>query len=142
MTRDITAVTEDDTIKTVARILVKHKLSGVPVVNENNKILGFISEKDVLQSEFPQEGELEKYVMNENYSHLAETLAPAGEKKVKDFMCSTPICVSGDTSIIEVVQIFLKYGFKVLPVEKENILIGVIGRAELCKSLLEDKIFE
>ena len=137
MTRDITSVTKEHTMRDVARILANHRFSGIPVVDEDHRVIGFVSERDVVQSEFPQMGRSSSMFMIRDFVGLARRLSNVGNQKVKDFMCHRPITVEEDDTLMDVVRLILERGVKVIPVVRDGILQGVVGRAEVCKELLD-----
>ena len=137
MTRDITAVSPEDTIKDAARVLANHHFSGIPVVDETNRVVGFISQKDVLRSEFPHSGSSSNYFLIRNFAGLVKRLSQVGSEQVKDHMSTHPLCVEENDTIIDVVETILDQGIKTLPVTRNGILIGIVGRAEVCEELLE-----
>ena len=51
MTTDVIVAKTDDSIANVATLLIKEKIGGLPVVDENNKVVGIISETDIMQKE-------------------------------------------------------------------------------------------
>lgn len=137
MTRDITSVTREDTMRDVARILAHHRFSGVPVVDKDLQVIGFVSEKDVVQSEFPQVGRSSSIFLIRDFAGLARRLSNVGGQKVKDFMSHRPITVEEDDTLLDVVRLILERGLKVVPVVRDGVLVGVVGRAEVCNELLE-----
>ncbi len=137
MTRDITAVFPEDTIKDAARVLATHRHTGVPVVDEDNRVIGFISQKDVLESEFPHHWQATDFFMIRDFAGLAKRLSKVGKQQVRDYMSNAPQCVEEEDSIMDVVKLILESGHKVLPVVRNEILVGIVGRAEVCEELLE-----
>ncbi|MCD4783062.1 MAG: CBS domain-containing protein [Candidatus Eremiobacteraeota bacterium] len=137
MTRDITSVTPDNTMRHFARVLANHRFHGVPVVDIEGKVVGFISDKDLVKSEFPHYDRGNGYFLIRDFAGMAKRLSSVGNQKVEDFMTINPVCVTENDPIIDVVKIILEQGFKVLPVTRDGILVGVVGRAEVCNELLD-----
>lgn len=137
MTRDITSVTPLDTMRDVARILANHHYHGIPVVDEDHRVVGFVSERDVVQSEFPQMGRTSSMFLIRDFAGLARQLTNVGNQKVKDFMSHRPITVEEDDTLTDVVKLILEREIKLAPVVREGVLVGVVGRAEVCRELLE-----
>ena len=59
LTRDLTSVTEDTSLKEAAEIISWRAFSGVPVVNDKNEVTGFISEQNILTAIFPEQVKVE-----------------------------------------------------------------------------------
>ena len=139
ITRDLTSVAEDTPLREVAQLLSWRGLSGVPVVNEENIVIGFISEKDIITSIFPEQVKIENpdLIRIDNLSQIVKKLTSVGEALVKDYMNKNIICASEDTPISDVAGIMLRRGIKRLPVLRDKKLVGVVDRANLVQVLIE-----
>ncbi|MFP4497199.1 MAG: CBS domain-containing protein [Vulcanimicrobiota bacterium] len=137
LVRDITSVTSDDTMRNVARILANHRFSGIPVVDNDHRVIGFISESDVVRSEFPQMGRSPGLFLIRDFAGIVRKISKVGSQKVSDYMNQRPITIEEDDSIMDVVRLILERGVKVIPVVRDGVLVGVVGRAEICRELLE-----
>jgi CBS domain-containing protein len=107
----------EQSIYDVINIMVRKKISGAPVVNENNELVGVISEKDCL-----------RVMVDSAYHNL-----PAG--KVSDYMSPNAISVGDDQTVVDVADKFLKTNFKRFPVvNKQGKLVGQISRSDLLRA--------
>jgi len=138
MTRDLTAVTEDMTLQDVAELLSIRRLYGVPVVNQYNQVIGFISEKTLVRSVFPERVDTDNMMITLNkFAQIIKRIGNIGESKVKTFMRSDPIVVKEETLIADVVEIILNKDINSLPVCRDGVLVGVITRANICRFLID-----
>jgi len=139
ITRDLTSVTPETPLREVAEILSWRGLSGVPVVNETNEVIAFISEKDIITSIFPEQVRIENpdLIRIGNLSELIKKLTLVGEALVKDYMNENIICATEEMPISDVAGIMLRKGIKRLPVLRYKKLVGVVDRANLTRVLLE-----
>ena len=144
LTRDLTSVTPETPLKEVAEILSWRGLSGIPVVNDKNEVIAFISEKDIISSIFPEQVNIENpdVIRIENLSQIITKLTSVGEVLVKDFMNENIICATEEMPIVDVAGIMLKKGIKRLPVLRDKKLVGVVDRANLTKALIEEGSLE
>ena len=143
ITRDLTSVTEDAPLIEVAEILSLRALSGIPVVNKNNEVTGFVSEKDIIGSIFPEQVKFENpdLIGLGNLSHVVKKLSTVGQAKVKDYM--TPAdCVKEETPAPDVAEIMLHKDLKRVPVTRNKKLVGIVDRSSLSMILLEEGSFE
>ena len=143
MTRDLTSVTEDTPLIEVAEILSLRALSGIPVVNQKNEVTGYISEKDIISSIFPEQVKLENpdVIGLGNLSHIVKKLNRVGQAKVKDYM--TPAnCVKEETPATDIAEIMLHKDLKRVPVIRNKKLVGMVDRSSLSRILLEEGSFE
>lgn len=97
--------------------LLQHQLSGAPVVDDNNRLVGFISEKDCL-----------KAALDASYFRREEG-------SVQDFMSKDVVSISADASLIDAIQIFISTSVRCLPVVEGSRLVGQISRQDILKGL-------
>lgn len=114
MTRHVVTVKPDMPIFQAILMLLKHKICGAPVVDEHNKLLGILSEKDCL-----------KVFANEAF--FSET---AGGY-VSDYMTKDVQYLDPDDEIFKAADIFLKHTYRRLPVMDDGVLVGQISRRDV-----------
>ncbi|MFH1361628.1 MAG: CBS domain-containing protein [bacterium] len=140
MTRDLTSVTEDTSLVEVAEILSLRSLSGIPVVNKNNEVTGYISEKDIITSIFPEKVKIEntEVIGFNNLSQIVKKLTQVGQAMVKDYMSKNFSAVKEETSAPDVAEIMLHKDLKRVPVVRNKKLVGMVDRSSLSRILLEE----
>jgi CBS-domain-containing membrane protein len=138
MTKNVIAVKKDTKVSELIEILTKNRISGVPVVDEENRVVGIVSEADLLFT--TNTGKIRglrdflKRLIGEGYSTLATPLP--GDLKVEDIMTSPVITASPDMDIEEASKILSEKRIKRLPVVDENgKLIGIITRHDLVSAI-------
>ncbi|MBC2694756.1 MAG: CBS domain-containing protein [Desulfobacteraceae bacterium] len=140
ITRDLTSVTEDTPLREVAELLSLRELIGIPVVNRENEVTGWISETDIITSIFPERVKIENpdviYFMN--LSHVVKKLSQVGQAMVSDYMIRNVYHVKEDTPASDVVELMLHKDFKRVPVVRNKRLVGVVDRSSLSRILLEE----
>lgn len=115
MTKKVVTVYEDTKIQDVCKILIKDKLSGVPVVDKKYNLVGFISERDII---------------------VKITLKNFLQKKAKDLMTKDVLSVCYDTPTEDVARLFTEKPYRYLPVIKQNKIVGIISRKDVIDRLL------
>jgi len=100
----------------------------LPVVNDNREVIGVVSEYDILDA--LEEGR----TMNEL---TAQSLMKCGHFRHTS-ACNRPLTVSTCTSLEEVVNLFFKEKFSILPVIEECKLVGLITRKTIINALAEE----
>jgi len=138
MTKNVIAVKKDTKVSELIEILTKNRISGVPVVDEENRVIGIVSEADLLfttkTGKIRGLREFLKRLIGEEYSTLATPLS--GDLKVEDIMTSPVITASPDMDIEEASKILSEKRIKRLPVVDENgKLIGIITRHDLVSAI-------
>jgi len=143
MIRDLTSVTEDTPLKEATELLCKRKLCGVPVLNKQKEISGWISCKDIISSIFPEQVKLEEpnIISIMDISKDIKKLTQIGQSLVKDYMSKNVISVSEDAPASDVAKLILQKGIRRMPVSKGKRLLGTVGRPCLCRMLLEEGAF-
>jgi CBS domain-containing protein len=99
------------------QVLVDHRISGAPVVDETGNVVGVLSQKDCL-----------RVALDASYH---------GEwgGRVSEFMSRNAKTVEAETSILEVAEMFMKDEYRRYPVMEENRLIGQISRHDVLRAL-------
>ena len=138
MTKNVIAVKKDTKVSELIEILSKNRISGVPVVDEENRVVGIVSEADLLFT--TKTGKIRglrdflKRLIGEEYSTLTTPLP--GDLKVEDIMTSPVITASPDMDIEEASKILSEKRIKRLPVvDKNGKLIGIITRHDLVSAI-------
>lgn len=140
MTKDLTAVSETTTLEEVARILSRGRYAGLPVVDDEQRVIGFISEKDLIESAFPgQLGGAVDMIFIRNWAQTYVRLSQVGERQVKDFMTREPVCVTEGDTDVHLAELMVREKKKIVPVVREGRLVGIVSRADLCRVLMEKK---
>ena len=117
MTKDVVTVTPETPIYDAMRLLMRHRISGMPVVDEQMHVKGVLSEKDVLQ-----------ILIDSNIKY---------KDTVVDYMTKDVISFSEDESAVKVCQFFIKNHFRRVPIVKDGKLIGIVSRRDLIELILE-----
>ncbi len=132
MTKEVITVKEDTPVGEIIRVLLENKISGVPVVDNSNNLVGIISEADLIYKEksllpvTTYHGDQKKF-MNDYRRSIAKT---AGE-----IMAKCVITVSEDTTVEEAATLMLEKWIKRAPVVKDKKVVGIISRADIMKTI-------
>jgi CBS domain-containing protein len=108
MTTRVITVTENETKQQAARLLAQHRISGLPVVNDDNVVVGVVTEYDVISKKGQTVGEI---------------------------MTHGVISITPDTDLEEVSHILVHERIKRLPVLDQGKLLGIVSRADLVKEV-------
>ena len=134
MTTNVITVTQDADLHEAARILSDKRISGMPVVDDSNHVIGIISEADILMLAGMKKGHTFKDIVR---SILGEPVpARKGGNKVKDVMSLPPITSRSDDDIAGAAKVLEEKRIKRLPVvDDEGKLIGIISRADIVRTI-------
>lgn len=134
MTRDVVTINPDADLKEAARRLSGLRISGMPVVDADNRVLGIISEADILSLAGVKKGHTFKDVLR----HVLGEPLPVRKKgnTVGEVMSSPAITTVPDRDIRAVAAILDEKRIKRLPVvDEEERLVGVISRADIVRAM-------
>ena len=127
MRRNPVTVTEDVGIGEALRIMKDNKIRRLPVLNRHGKLVGIVSEKDLLQASPSQATTLSIFELNYLLSRLT----------VKKVMTSPVITVDEQTPLEEAARIMVDNRIGGLPVVEGDELVGIITETDLFKIFLE-----
>lgn len=145
MNPDVISVAAEDKVSEVAEILVKNKIHGVPVVDENKKIIGIITETNFF-AKVDGDFYLTQFVENVKENKLPDVDGLGNENKITpetrvyDIMTKECVYVDPETEVDELFKVFRKHGFHTIPVAVEGgILCGIVSIADIIKMSTSSK---
>ncbi|MDR6975945.1 CBS-domain-containing membrane protein [Streptomyces sp. 3330] len=135
MTRAVVAVGRDAPFKEIVRLMERWEVSALPVLEGEGRVIGVVSEADLLPKEEFREGVPDRFTQRRRLSDLAR----AGALTAEEAMSSPAVTVHGTTTLAEAARIMARRGVKRLPViDGEGKLEGVVSRSDLLKVFLRD----
>ncbi|EHM09854.1 putative transcriptional regulator, contains C-terminal CBS domains [Thermanaerovibrio velox DSM 12556] len=139
MERDLTALWEDSTVFEAVEVLSSHGLSGVPVVDDEYHLIGFISEKDIVRAALPGYVDyLQDSLVIPDFGQFQVRLKRIGKEKVSKYMARKVIAFQEDDSDFYVAMTMIRHNIKRAPVVNKQVLVGMINRADLIGRLMEE----
>ena len=141
MTRNVTTIPQDMNVRDAAKMLVKMEISGLPVVDEENMLVGMITEKDIIRMALPKYVEkLGSLAYTFDMVPFSKTLAEADKVLVKEIMRKKVITTTVDTSIPEVARIMIVKQVRRIPIldPEDNRMIGIVARHDIVKEVFEE----
>ena len=146
MTRDVPVVRPDEDARTAIDLLSKSDLGAIPVVDEENKLVGIVSESDLILSEEESELHLPHYlnimggiVFVGSMKGFEDRLEKAFATKVSELMTADPIVCHDYESIDRVAKKIAEKHHNHLPViDADGYLVGMVTRADALAALVAD----
>jgi len=140
MTTDVVKVTPETPLRDVAKTLLTHQISAVPVIDASGGLVGMVSEGDLVgRKRTERETRSEWWLMrlaegeplnSEFLAHLQSPLAVA-----REVMTSPVVAVSEDTRIDEIAGLMATHRIKRLPVLRDGHVVGIVRRADLLRTI-------
>ncbi len=139
MTRSVLSVRPDTPLKEVAQLLIEHRISGLPVVDAAGKVVGVISEGDLLVKE-QEPGAIRHRPLARLFGESAATrrlIAKAEASIAGDAMTSPPITIEPDALVGAAAAQMIERTVNRLPVAEQGKLVGIITRADVIRSFVQ-----
>jgi len=141
MSTGVITVGPETGIRELAEILTLNKISGAPVVNQEGRVVGVVSQSDLVAQNkklhIPTAITLFDWVIYlEGTERLEAEISKITGTVVGDIMSRKVVTVEPDTPLEEVATIMTEKNIHTLPVVKDDRLVGVIGKLDIVKSLL------
>lgn len=137
MVSPVVTTKPNTTVKDVAQLLVDNRISAVPVVDDRGKIVGIVSEGDLLHRiETGTEARKSLWVrFITGDARLAEDYAKAHGRTVSDVMTKHVIVAKPDTALSDVATLMERHAVKRVPIVSDGQLVGIVSRANLVQAL-------
>jgi CBS domain-containing protein len=145
MTRQVVTVGPEANVVDIARLMLERNISGVPVVDEEMRVLGIVSEGDLVRRHEIGTGERHhSWWLNfiTGPATQAQEYTKAHAKRARDVMTSPAITVDEDTTIAEIAEALEKNHIKRVPVVRGDRLVGIVSRANIVQLLAAAKRLE
>ena len=133
MTRRMITIAPNSSIVEAAKLMLEHKVSGLPVIDAAHHVVGIVSEHDLLRRRESDKGKQQSHwlqLMIEG-AGLTDESAQFHERSVNEVMTANPITVAPTSSLGEACRLIEERGMKRLPVVQNGKLVGIIARADL-----------
>lgn len=141
MAREVLTVSQDSSIGEAARLLLERHINGLPVVDDENNILGIICQSDLVsqQKKLPIPSVftlLDGIIPLRFSSDVEKEIKKMAATTVKDAMTKDPTTVAPDTSLEEAATLMVQNNYHTLPVVENGKLVGIIGKEDVLKTLI------
>jgi CBS domain-containing protein len=138
MVAPVITASPNASIKSVAEMFIRYGISAGPVVGDNGKIVGIISEGDLLHraetgTEKRRSWWLRAFVGPDT---LADDYIKAHTRKVSDAMTREVVTASPETPLHEIASLLEKHAIKRVPIVQDGRLVGLISRANLLHAIV------
>jgi len=138
MISPVKKVKETDTVRYVIEKFIENRISGLPVVNERNEIVGYISDGDIMryigkhQYRFIDPIQF-VFIINDDHEDFEQRIRKLLELNVMSIAKRKVFKVSWDEEIETIASILGKKQIKKLPVERNGVLVGIISRGDVIR---------
>ncbi len=134
---DLTSVELDTTVSHVIYLLHQSGLASLPVVDEDGRVMGVISERDLIRAVLPGYVDmLQSVAFLPSLDQLSRRLHEIGPRPVAEFMMEDVVAARPDDNDLHVADLMIRKGLKQIPVlDDQKRLVGVVRRIDLLHRL-------
>lgn len=142
MVSNVRTVKKDDSIRAVAATICTNKISGLPVVDEENRLLGIISEKDILNALLPSYHDfLEDPVRARDFLAMENSYREVLSRSVGSLMTKRVFSVSPDELVMQAASKMALHHFRRIPVVEEgDLLVGIVSLGDIHKAIFKREL--
>ncbi|MBI5665757.1 MAG: CBS domain-containing protein [Nitrospirae bacterium] len=138
MTKDVISVKPEATVEELARLLMEHKISGVPVVDEQKNIVGIVTENDLIRKNkrlhIPTVIRLfDAYIMLGS-GKAEEEIRKMAATTVDEICTKKVVSIKEDTSLEDIATIMAEKHIHLLPVLSGSAVVGIVGKADMVRA--------
>ncbi|HZX48834.1 MAG TPA: CBS domain-containing protein [Nitrospirota bacterium] len=140
MTKEVITVTTDVTIEGLARIFTRHDISGAGVVDEDGKLIGIVTENDLIKMEqrlhIPTVINIFDAVIYLGSSkRFEEDIKRMAATRVEDIFRKDIVTITESSTIEEIATIMSEKNIHHLPVVKKGKLVGIVGKKDIVRAI-------
>jgi len=142
MTPDVVTVSPSTSLKALGRILAEHNITGAPVVNDDGRIVGIVSQTDLMLSQ------IRTQTGNKDYEDIFDLFSASPEvggepqvryghapRWVEDIMTKHVVIASEDMGVVELASLLAEKGIHRIPVARDGKLVGIVSALDLLKAV-------
>lgn len=138
MRSEVQYVHETTTLGELSRAFRRYGVTTIPVVNDQQELVGVVSEADLLRAMLPTYAELHddlQYMMD--FEFLEDRAQAAEQDPVRNIMVSGAVSVNENASLMRVISLFLLKSTSRIPVVRDGQIVGVITRTDICALMFD-----
>ena len=144
MTKEVISVKPETTIEELARLLMKQQISGAPVVDDKGKIVGVVTENDLISKNsrlhIPTILRLFDAYIPLGTSKMESDIRKMAASTVEDICTKEIITVDEEASVEYIATIMTEKRIHILPVVREGKLVGIIGKKDMIKGIAAEQL--
>jgi len=141
MTKNVVTVTRGTSIRELAEIMTRHRIGSVPVVDDEGKLVGIVTESDLIEQDksfhIPTVISLFDWVIYlESEKKFEKELKRMTARTVGDIFTREVLTVAPDTPVSKIADIMSDKKIHSLPVIDGDNLVGIVARIDLIRSMV------
>ncbi len=141
MTSEVASVQPNTTVDLAVQTMLDRHISGLPVVDETNRLVGIVTEGDLLRrSELGTQRQRPRWLQFLlSPGRRADEYAHASGRRIEEVMTADVVSANEDTTLEALVELMSRHRIKLVPIVRGEHLVGIVSRADVLRAL--SKVF-
>ena len=139
MTKDVVTIHPEATVEELARLLIEHKISGVPVVDNEKKLVGIVTENDLIRKNkrfhIPTVIRLFDAYILLGSGKAEEEIKKMAATTVNEIYTQKVVSITEETSLEDIATIMAEQHIHLLPVLSSDNVVGIVGKADVVRAM-------
>jgi len=140
MTRDVVSIKKGASVEQAVKLMAQKHVSGLPVVDVDNRVIGIITENDVLLRDqapvpYPRMALYGWYVVPDEL--VAEAYRKASGALVEDAMTKKVMTFDEESTVSDIARGMVENGVNRVPITRDGRLAGIVSRADIVRAMAE-----
>ncbi len=153
MTKKVITLKSSQTVSEAVGQFAEHGISGAPVIDEHGKLVGMVTEQDIIGALKTRSKHIEMvypslsvlsvaFVEKDDIKETMEAFGEIAALKIEDIMARPPIYAEKGTDLAKVVELMSLKAINRVPVMDSGKLVGIVSRADIIKGLAKSKLIK
>ena len=140
MSTGVATVLKTDTVRSVVVKMLSRNCGAIPVVEDDNRLVGMVTVRDVLLPLYPNYGDyIHDSVHSRDFIEMEEGYPEVLAKKVEQIMSANPLTVSPNDPVLQAASYIGLKHFRRIPVVERGKLVGMVSIGDINRGLLLEK---
>lgn len=141
MTRTVRTATPATRLEEVAAVMCLNRISGLPVVDDDQRLIGFIAERDILHYLFPSLDDLMENAGLRDFEQMEQHYGATLGLTVADVMHKGVVSVTPETPLLRATSVMVRHKFRRIPVaDADGRLAGIVSIGDIHKALFKHSL--
>lgn len=142
MNTDVDSVNVKSAVRDVSRVIFGHRINGVPVVDDQGKLVGFITERDIVSRFYPSVQEfIEDPINTKDFEIMEKNIYEIFNLTADKIMSKDPITITPNTPVLHAHSLMIMNKVGRLPVvDEKGKLVGIVSKGDIFRSVVAGKI--
>lgn len=138
MTRDVVTIHKNATVDSALRLMARHNVSGLPVVDTDGCLQGMITESDVLlkgQSQAPQREKTPNGIFTPAPDGVVEAYRRAKSELVEEAMTRRVVVFQEESRVVDIARAMIEHAINRVPIVRDCKVVGIVSRGDVVRAL-------